>query len=221
MKGMCHTGDCNQPKHMCYKQKNIQWKVFVVDWYWMQCHIQYITIEFGTNNGLSSPPFKCATTWIIMRASLHWFFGKLMCFLKEGCKYHHSPGHFDDLSAGRSVINPDFVCVVVVDEGGGIWDGSSLIFSPMQCVPDSDPNLMVPEILRQTVCPWAQSYVAHGWHHTCKWSRRPFLNQLRDLPLAAFVQRHPGCTFRDIPGGMWCYRTFWTHTSFCLVCHIY
>ena len=38
-----------------------------------------------------------------LRASLHWVFSTLMCFLKERCESHHSPRNFVDSSTGRSV----------------------------------------------------------------------------------------------------------------------
>ena len=52
---------------------------------------------------LSPPHFKCATTWMRLRASLHWVFSALMCSLKERCESHHSPRNFVDSSTGRSV----------------------------------------------------------------------------------------------------------------------
>ena len=39
---------------------------------------------------------------------------------------------------------------------------------------------------KRAVCLWAQSYVGHGWYHIAKWSHKPFLNQRRDIPLAAW-----------------------------------
>ena len=52
---------------------------------------------------LSPPHFKCATTRMILRASLHWDFGALMGSLKERSESHHSPRNFADSSTGRSV----------------------------------------------------------------------------------------------------------------------
>ena len=52
---------------------------------------------------LSPPRFKCATTLMRLRASLHSVFSALMCSLKERCESHHSPRNFVDSSAGRSV----------------------------------------------------------------------------------------------------------------------
>ena len=45
----------------------------------------------------------CATTRMRLRASLHWVFSTLMCYLKERCKSHPSPRNFVDSSTGRSV----------------------------------------------------------------------------------------------------------------------
>ena len=52
---------------------------------------------------LSPPHFKCATTRMRLRASLHWVFSAQMCSLKERCESHHSPRYFVDSSTGRSV----------------------------------------------------------------------------------------------------------------------
>ena len=101
------------------------------------------------------------------------------------------------------------------------WDSFLWVEFIRECVPDSDPNSTVPEILRHkkaTVCLWAQSHVGQGWYHIAKWSRRPFPNQRRDLLFAASVQKHHGRTFRDLLGGLWCYGASWTHTGFCPVC---
>ena len=39
-----------------------------------------------------------------LRASLHWVFSTLMCFLNERCESHHSPRNFVDSSTGSSVF---------------------------------------------------------------------------------------------------------------------
>ena len=39
-----------------------------------------------------------------LRASLHWVFSTLMCFLNERCESHHSPRIFVDSSTSRSVF---------------------------------------------------------------------------------------------------------------------
>ena len=62
---------------------------------------------------LSPPHFKCATTRMRLRASLHWVFSALMCSLKERCESHHSPRNFVDSSTGRSVS-----LILIV---GGLW----------------------------------------------------------------------------------------------------
>ena len=62
---------------------------------------------------LSPPNFKCATTRMRLRASLHWVFSALMCSLKERCESHHSSRNFVDSSTGRSVS-----LILIV---GGLW----------------------------------------------------------------------------------------------------
>ena len=53
---------------------------------------------------LSPPHFKCATTRMRFRASLHSVFSVLMCFLKERCESHQSPRNFVDSSTGRGAL---------------------------------------------------------------------------------------------------------------------
>ena len=53
---------------------------------------------------LSLPHFKCATTQMRLRSSLHSVFSALMCFLKERCESHQSPTNFVDSSTGRGVL---------------------------------------------------------------------------------------------------------------------
>ena len=62
---------------------------------------------------LSPPHFKCATTRMRLRASLHWILSALMCSLKERCESHHRPRNFVDSSTGRSVP-----LILIV---GGLW----------------------------------------------------------------------------------------------------
>ena len=52
---------------------------------------------------LFPPYFKCATTRMRLRASLHWVFSAPMCSLKKSCESHHSLRNFVDYSTGRSV----------------------------------------------------------------------------------------------------------------------
>ena len=53
---------------------------------------------------LSPPHFKCATTQMRLRASMHSVFSALMCFLKERCESHQSPRNFVDSSTGRGML---------------------------------------------------------------------------------------------------------------------
>ena len=84
----------------------------VVNWHGILCHTQCIhNLAWseqwsGTASAvcLCPPPhFKCATTRMRLRASLHRAFSTLMCSLKERCESHHSPRNFVDSSTGRSV----------------------------------------------------------------------------------------------------------------------
>ena len=54
---------------------------------------------------LSPPHFKCATTRMRLRASLHLVFSALMCFLNERRESHQSPRNFVDSSTGRGVLS--------------------------------------------------------------------------------------------------------------------
>ena len=53
---------------------------------------------------LSPPHFKCATTQMRLRASMHSVFSALMCFLKERFESYQSPRNFVDSSTGRGVL---------------------------------------------------------------------------------------------------------------------
>ena len=128
-----HTGRlgwCKMPRVPVLAQRCGCCQV-VVNWYWMLCHTQYIRNQAwkeqwsGTASAVSlSPPhFKCATTWMRLRASLRWVFSALMCSLKERCESHHSPRNFVDFSTGRSVS-----LILIVAGGGGGGGGGSLGF---------------------------------------------------------------------------------------------
>ena len=78
-------------------------------------------VQLGANDGpvcirsvvMSPPHFEWATTRMRLRASLHFVFSTLLCFLNERCESHHSPGNFVYSSTGRSV----FPILTV----GGFW----------------------------------------------------------------------------------------------------
>ena len=54
--------------------------------------LQWTMVRYSISSvSLSPPHFKCATTQMRLRASLHRVFGALMCSLKERCESHHSP----------------------------------------------------------------------------------------------------------------------------------
>ena len=53
---------------------------------------------------LSPPHFKCATTRMRFRTSLHSVFSALMCFLKERWESYQSLRNFVDSSTGRGVF---------------------------------------------------------------------------------------------------------------------
>ena len=54
---------------------------------------------------LFPPHFKCATTQMRLRASLHSAFSALMCFLREGCESHQNPRNFVDSFTGRGMLS--------------------------------------------------------------------------------------------------------------------
>ena len=77
----------------------------VVNWYGMLCHTQYIHNLAWSEQWSSTASTVCLcplptssvqTTRMRFRASLHWVFRALMCFLKERRESHHSRRNFVD-----------------------------------------------------------------------------------------------------------------------------
>ena len=75
------------------------------------------------------PHLKSATAQRRLRASLHWVFNTLMCFLMERCESCYSPGNFVDPSTGR----------VGVGSGGGggvMWRDGDILCWPSKLTKD-------------------------------------------------------------------------------------
>ena len=106
---------------------------------------------------LSPSHFKCATTRVRLRASLHWAFSALMCSLKERCESHHSPRNFVDSSTGRGVS-----LILIM---GGLW---ALCQGEVKCTTlhlwaaNPNPFLIAHSCMAFTACCRCLSMVSRG-----------------------------------------------------------
>ena len=139
---------------------------------------------------LSPPHYKWATTRVRLRASLHFVFSTLMCFLNEMWESHHSPSNFVDSSTGRNVF-PIFTV-----GGLWVWDWGAVKCTTLHLwAANLKPFLVAHSFMAYTACCKCLSMVSRErpWKQTARSSTKSVLKMslvMQDGSSLIFSPKH-------------------------------